>query len=47
MTAVRVQDAYHVRISINHEATNEDIWHKRLGHANKNIIEEMRKKIWL
>ena len=49
MTAVRVQDAYYVRTSINHEktvamSTNDDIWHKRLGHANKEIIEEMRRK---
>ncbi|XP_043527950.1 uncharacterized protein LOC122538172 isoform X2 [Frieseomelitta varia] len=45
----REQDAYYVRTFINHEktaamSTNDDIWHKRLEHANKDIIEEMRKK---
>lgn len=25
-------------------STNDDIWHKRLGHVNKDIIEKMRRK---
>ncbi|KOX68384.1 hypothetical protein WN51_07617, partial [Melipona quadrifasciata] len=42
MTAVRVQDAYYVRTSINYEKaaavlTSNEIWHKRFGHANKDI----------
>lgn len=49
MTAVRKENAYFVRSSI---ITNEgaaamedmDVWHRRLGHVNKRIIEEMKKE---
>lgn len=48
ITAMKVQDAYYERISMNHEknaavSTSNERWHKRLGHANKDIIDEMRR----
>lgn len=45
ITAMRVQDAYYERISVKNAAvsTNNERWHKRLGHANKDIIDEMRR----
>jgi len=47
MTAVREENAYYVKSSIvrNETATatkDIDIWHKRFGHANKRIVEEMK-----
>ncbi|XP_017762569.1 PREDICTED: uncharacterized protein LOC108552497 [Eufriesea mexicana] len=49
MTAVRKQDVYYVRTSINLErtvavSTVNEVQHKRLGYANKEIVEEMRRK---
>ncbi|KAG5308157.1 POLX protein, partial [Pseudoatta argentina] len=49
MTAVRKENAYYVKSSVikNEKAarTSEiDIWHKRFGHTNKKIIEEMKKE---
>lgn len=49
MTAVREENAYYVRSSViksDGAAAIEDmdIWHKRLGHANRRIIEEMKKE---
>ncbi|KAG5312867.1 POLX protein, partial [Pseudoatta argentina] len=49
MTAVRKENAYYVKSSVikNEQAarTSEiDIWHKRFGHTNKKINEEMKKE---
>lgn len=47
MTAVRVRNAYYVKSKImsDEQATTtkeDDIWHRRLGHANRRIVEEMK-----
>lgn len=49
LTAVRQENAYYVRSLIMNDeeaAVTEDmnIWHKRLGHANKRVIEDMKKE---
>lgn len=50
MTALRIKNAYYVRsVLVNETAAavsiEEDIWHKRMGHANKEIINKMKRKI--
>lgn len=47
MTAVRKENAYYVKSSVIKNETavrteEMDIWHKRLGHTSKKIIEEMK-----
>ena len=49
MTAVRVGKAYYTRLMIMSDevagmTVNTDIWHKRLGHVNEKVIDEMRKE---
>lgn len=49
MTAIREENAYYVKSKIMENervATVEDIdiWHKRFGHTNKKLIEEMKRE---
>lgn len=48
MRAEREGNAYYVKSLINNEtaATSQEIniWHRRLGHASKKIVEDMKKK---
>lgn len=49
MRAIREENAYYIKSSLLNEATavtmeNLETWHKRLGHVNKKIIEDMKKE---
>ncbi|KOX79109.1 hypothetical protein WN51_09919 [Melipona quadrifasciata] len=49
MIAVKVEDLYYVRTFLVNERTavvitESDVWHKRLGHANKEVLEDMKKE---
>lgn len=48
MIAVKIGNGYCVESKTNNEeatmTTDIDIWHQRLGHVNRKIIQEMKKK---
>ena len=49
MTAVRIKDAYYMRSLLANEraaatSTEEGVWHKRMGQAHKEIINQMRRE---
>ena len=49
MTAVRIKNAYCVSFFLVNEraaaaSTEEDIWHKRMGHAHKEITNQMKRE---
>lgn len=49
MTAVRIGNAYYVRsFVVKNESANMtndvNLWHQRLGHANKRVVEEMKRE---
>jgi len=48
MKAVREENAYYVRSSIKKETAAKvddiNIWHKRFGHTNKSLVEEMKRE---